>query len=102
MKRILVLSLILVSSLSISKFAQAANEASEATLTSETTEALEGATQVRDDEAIFNALNAPEVYLNPGYAGVSRIQKSVGGLVCIRSLVIVPRAVPSYICTLAQ
>lgn len=57
---------------------------------------------VRDDRAIYEALNVEEVDLNPGIAGSRRTQKSVGGLTCTKSLTIVPRAKPSYSCSLAD
>lgn len=56
----------------------------------------------RDDAAIYNALNVEEVDLNPGIAGSRRTQKSIGGLTCTKSLTIVPRAKPSYSCSLAN
>lgn len=50
--------------------------------------------------AIYEALNVEEEVLNPGMAGSSRTRKSVGGLVCEKSLVIVPGAKPNYSCVL--
>ena len=55
---------------------------------------------LQDDEAIYKALNVEEVDLNPGIVGAFRRQKSVGGLVCIASAVVVPNAKTSYSCTL--
>jgi hypothetical protein len=49
---------------------------------------------------IYNALKIEGVYLNPGIAGVSRKQKSVGGLTCIRAVVVYPNAVPTFTCEL--
>ena len=51
-----------------------------------------------DPAAIYQALKVKEKNLNPGIAGSSRLQKSVGGLVCVRSTIVVPGAVPSYVC----
>jgi hypothetical protein len=51
-----------------------------------------------DPSAIYGALKVKEKYLNPGIAGSSRTQKAVGGLVCIRSLLALPQAVPSFEC----
>lgn len=51
-------------------------------------------------EEIYNALNVEAINLNPGIAGASRFEKSVGGLSCIRSLIIVPNATPEYECIL--
>jgi hypothetical protein len=50
-------------------------------------------------ELIYKALKVKEVALNPGIAGSSEVRKRVGGLTCVRSLVIYPGAVPSYSCT---
>lgn len=55
---------------------------------------------INNDEAIYNALNVKEVVLNPGITGASRTQKSVGGLVCEKTLIMVPNAVPTYSCSL--
>ncbi len=49
-------------------------------------------------ELIYNALKVKEVVLNPGAVGASRLQKSVGGATCVRSLIIYPGAKPSYEC----
>ena len=49
---------------------------------------------------IYNALKIKEVRLNPGIIGVGRFEKSVGGLSCVRSVVVVPNAVPTYECTM--
>ena len=51
-------------------------------------------------EEIYNALDVVEVNLNPGIVGASRTEKAVGGLSCIKELVIVPEAVPSYDCVM--
>lgn len=53
-------------------------------------------------EQIYNALDVEEVALNPGIVGASRTEKYVGGLSCIRSLIIVPDAEPTYDCTLEE
>jgi hypothetical protein len=50
-------------------------------------------------EAIYGALNVKEVALNPGIVGASRLQKSVGGATCIRSLIIYPGAKPTFECS---
>ncbi len=51
-------------------------------------------------EEIYSALDVVEVDLNPGIVGASRTEKAVGGLSCIRELIIVPNAVPAFDCTL--
>jgi hypothetical protein len=56
----------------------------------------------RDDSAIYESLNVEEEVLNPGIAGSSRTRKSVGGLVCEKSTIIVPGSMPSYSCSLAN
>lgn len=53
-------------------------------------------------EAIYTALNVKEVAVNPGFAGVSRLVKSVGGLTCEKAVVVYPNAKPSYSCTIDQ
>ncbi len=55
-----------------------------------------------DFEKLYKALRAKEVNLNPGIAGSSRIEKAVGGLSCIRSMIVVPNATPSYECTISE
>lgn len=50
--------------------------------------------------AIYESLNVDEEVLNPGIAGSSRKRKSVGGLVCEKSLVMVPGQQPHYSCVL--
>lgn len=52
-------------------------------------------------EQIYKALRAKQVNLNPGIAGLGRIQKSVGGLTCIASTLIVPNAQTSYSCEIS-
>lgn len=54
----------------------------------------------KDAQAIYEALNVEAVHLNPGVAGSGRFGKSVGGLSCEMSRVIVPNAVAHYSCTL--
>lgn len=56
----------------------------------------------RDDGAIYESLNVEEEVLNPGITGSSRTRKSVGGLVCEKSTIVVPGSMPSYSCSLAQ
>lgn len=60
------------------------------------------APELTGDAAIYEALNVEAEVLNPGIAGSSRTRKSVGGLVCYKSIVIVPGAKPSYSCTLTR
>lgn len=52
-----------------------------------------------DAAKIYKALNVKEVNLNPGIAGSSRTEKAIGGLSCIRSLLIAPGSKPSFACT---
>lgn len=49
-------------------------------------------------EEIYNALNVKEVVLNPGMVGSSRVQKSVGGLTCVRSKIVYPGAKAQFEC----
>jgi hypothetical protein len=56
----------------------------------------------RDDGAIYEALNVEEEVLNPGIAGASKTRKSVGGLVCEKSTLVVPGSLPTYSCSLAN
>lgn len=58
--------------------------------------------KLEGDEAIYEALNVPAVEVNPGIAGSSRLRKSVGGLVCEKSLTVVPGAVAHYDCSLTK
>ncbi|MES3037245.1 MAG: hypothetical protein V4736_04990 [Bdellovibrionota bacterium] len=54
-----------------------------------------------DHKAIYEALKAKEVNVNPGIVGSGNIQKSVGGLKCNKMTVIYMGSVPSYDCQLA-
>ncbi len=49
-------------------------------------------------EKIYKALKVKETVLNPGIVGSSRTEKSVGGLICEKSVIIVPNAKPTYSC----
>lgn len=51
---------------------------------------------------IYEALSVKEVNVNPGIAGSSNLEKSVGNLTCNKMTVIYPNAKPSYICSLGQ
>ncbi|MBC7466347.1 MAG: hypothetical protein H7256_10175 [Bdellovibrio sp.] len=52
--------------------------------------------------AIYEALKAKVKVLNPGIVGAARLQKSVGGLSCIKATIVVPQAKPSYSCTMVD
>lgn len=51
---------------------------------------------------IYESLDVPEFHLNPGIAGISRIEKSVGGLTCIKSRTIIPSSEVTYECELMK
>lgn len=53
-------------------------------------------------EAIYKALKVKEEALNPGIVSVGRFQKSVGGLVCLRELIVVPNAKPTFECQIQE
>ncbi len=55
-----------------------------------------------DHEAIYNALKVKEVATNPGIAGSSKMEKSVGGLTCDKSRVVYPGAPVSYACVMTE
>lgn len=54
---------------------------------------------LKDDAAIYNALNVRPVAINPGIAGKSGFAKEVGSLTCTRRELITPAPV-EYSCTL--
>lgn len=62
--------------------------------------AYNGKALLEGHAAIYEALIVEEEVLNPGIAGSSRTRKSVGGLVCEKSSVLVPGAQPHYSCVL--
>lgn len=51
---------------------------------------------------IYESLDVPEFHLNPGIAGISRIEKSVGGLTCIKSRTLIPSSEVTYECDLIK
>lgn len=55
-----------------------------------------------DGEAIYNALDVPEMNMSENLLGASITEKSVGDLSCVKTLVIVPDATPSYECQLHE
>lgn len=55
-------------------------------------------TALKNNEAIYNALNVKPVALNPGIAGVGRGVKKVGGIACLREQLIVLGASPTFTC----
>lgn len=59
-----------------------------------------GSPTTYNPELIYKALKVKEVILNPGQLGSTQYGKSVGGLSCSRSIVVVPNAVPTYFCTI--
>lgn len=56
--------------------------------------------QNENDEAIYAALQAKEVAINPGIVGKGAYEKTVGGLTCTRRGVVYPKAPIYYNCTL--
>ncbi len=56
--------------------------------------------QNNNGKAIYQALAVKEINVNPGIAGSSKFEKSIGGLVCSKSLIIYPGAKPDYLCSL--
>jgi hypothetical protein len=50
--------------------------------------------------AIYEALNVEAVHLNPGFAGIFRGLKSVGGLECVKTILQSSPKQPTYRCQL--
>jgi len=58
--------------------------------------------QTEDFGAIYNSLSVEAIQENPGFVGVYRAKKSVGGLTCESSKIVVPGAVVKYTCEMSE